>query len=105
MHAPEAETLPKNHSCAFLVQHVCVSEKLQQPSIIHCDDIVVPERTQGEAAEVLEQLAADEDDASEPDSDADNGTGKKRKRRKKLKSHLRTETSRKTTGTFFKDLL
>ena len=39
-------------------------------------------------------------------SDADgDGTAKKRKRRKKLKSHLRTESSKKTTGTFFRDLL
>jgi len=51
------------------------------------------------------QLATDEDEASEPGSDADEGGGKKRKRRKKLKSHLRTESRRKTTGTFFKDLL
>ena len=79
-------------------------EWLQQPGVTF-RDICVTERAQGAQAEVGEQLAADEEDASEPDSDADEGSGKKRKRRKKLKSHLRAETRKKTSGTFFRDLL
>ena len=58
-------------------------------------------------AEINEQCTGDEDvrESSEVDSDEGNASNKKRKRRKKLKSHLRAESSKKTTGTFFKDLL
>ena len=62
---------------------------------------------QGADEGVAEQLSDEEGERTqESDSDAEgNAAAKKRKRRKKLKSHLRTESSKKTTGAFFRDLL
>jgi hypothetical protein len=73
---------------------------------VHSADDAV--RCAQEADEGLaEQVSDDEGKRSaESDSDAEGDAGaKKRKRRKKLKSHLRTESSKKATGAFFRDLL